>query len=69
VTARLQGGPRPAFVPARERSRDLAFLARLIGGGELRVPVDRTFELGELEEAHCHLEPAGVRGKVAVQVA
>lgn len=69
VTARVQGGPCPAFVPARERSHDLAFLARLIEQRKLQVPVDRTFSLGELAEAHRHLESGGVRGKVAVQVA
>lgn len=69
VTARLQGGPRPAFVPARERSVDLAFLARLIEQGRLRVPVDRTFELSDIQAGHGYLESGEVRGKVAVQVA
>ncbi len=69
VTARLQGGPRPAFVPARERSHDLAFLARLIEEGRLSVPLDCTFPLNELGEAHCYAESGEVRGKVAVQVA
>jgi len=69
VTARLRGGSRPVFVPARERSFDLAFLARLIEQGKLRVPVDRTFALTELEEAHRYAESGAVRGKVAVRVA
>ncbi len=69
LTARLRGGSRPAFVPARERSFDLAFLARLIEEGKLSVPIDRTFSLNELKEAHRYAESGAVRGKVAVRVA
>ncbi len=45
VTVRLKRGPQLRFVPARERSVDLAFLARLVETGELPVPVDRTLAL------------------------
>ena len=68
VTTRLQGGPRLKFVPARERSVDLAFLARLVEAGELLVPVDRTFGFADLPEAHRHLEAGGVCGKVAMRL-
>lgn len=68
ATSRLRRGPRPAFVPAKERSFDLAFLARLIKQKKLRVPLDRTFPLSELGEAHRYLEAGNVCGKVAVQV-
>lgn len=68
VAARLKGGPRLRFVPARERSADLAFLARLVETGELRVPVDRTFGFDELPEAHRYLEAGEVCGKVAVRL-
>lgn len=68
MTTRLQGGPRLSFVPARERSVDLAFLARLVETGELRVPVDRTFTFSELPEVHRYLEAGGVCGKVAVRL-
>ena len=68
VTTRLRSGPRLSFVPARERSVDLAFLARLVETGELQVPVDRTFSFAELPEAHRYLEAGGVCGKVAVRL-
>lgn len=68
VAARLRSGPRLSFVPARERSADLAFLARLVETGELRVPIDRTFGFGELPEAHRYLEAGEVCGKVAVRL-
>lgn len=68
ATSRLRAGPRLAFVPARERSFDLAFLARLVSEGRLKVPVDRTFMLGALSDAHRYLESGGVRGKVVVEI-
>lgn len=68
VTARLGSGPRPSFVPAQERSVDLAFLARLVETGELRVPVEQTFSLETLPEAHRYLEAGEARGKVAVRL-
>ena len=68
VTTRVQRGPRFAFVRAKERSFDLAFLARLVETGRLRVPVERTYALEELSDAHRYLESGGVRGKVVVRV-
>ena len=68
VTKRLGATPRHHFIPARERSYDLAFLARLIEREELRVPIDRTFGLEDLPEAHRHMEAGEVRGKVVVEV-
>jgi NADPH:quinone reductase-like Zn-dependent oxidoreductase len=59
---------RLVFVPARERSIDLAFLASLIEQGELHVPVDRTFRFEEICAAHQHLEAGDVRGKIVVQL-
>ncbi len=68
VTSKLGVAPRYHFIPARERSYDLAFLARLIERGELRVPLDRTFELKDLPEAHRYMEAGEVCGKVVVKV-
>ena len=68
VTSRLGAAPRYHFIPARERSHDLAFLARLTEGGRLQVPVDRTFGLEDLPEAHRYMEAGEVRGKVVVKV-
>jgi NADPH2:quinone reductase len=61
-------GPRFAGVQTRERSQDLALLARLIDAGELRVPLDRTFALADIAEAHRSAEGREVRGKIVVAV-
>ncbi|MCP2014500.1 NADPH:quinone reductase-like Zn-dependent oxidoreductase [Deinococcus sp. HSC-46F16] len=63
-------GPRPRFAAVRtqERSPDLAFLARLVASGELRVPLDRTFPLAQIADAHRHVEGPQARGKTVVQV-
>ena len=47
---------------------DLAFLARLVETGRLRVPVERTYPLDALSDAHRYLESGGVRGKVVISV-
>lgn len=64
------GGPGPRFagVQTKERAQDLALLARLIDGGELRVPLDRTFGLESVADAHRYAEGPEVRGKVVVTV-
>ncbi|PTA67593.1 NADP-dependent oxidoreductase [Deinococcus arcticus] len=61
--------PRLATMHTAERGLDLAFLARLIEGGELRVPVDRVFALDDIAAAHRYAEGDEVRGKVVVAVA
>lgn len=64
--ARLRAGrPRFAFVATRARSQDLARLANLVDRGSLRPPVDRTYPLAEIAQAHQHAEN-GVLGKVVV---
>ncbi len=52
----------------RERGHDLASLARLVDAGELSIPLDRTFTLGEIEAAHRYAEGGEARGKVVVTV-
>ena len=69
VTRGLGAAPRYHFIPARERSYDLAFLARLTERGELQVPLDQTFEFANLPEAHRYVEAGEARGKVVVKVA
>jgi NADPH:quinone reductase-like Zn-dependent oxidoreductase len=55
VPARLRR-PGPAFAAVRTapRSADLAHLAALVDAGRLRVPVDRTFPLAEVDAAWRH---------------
>lgn len=68
ITPRRLGTRRLAFVPARERSADLALLAHLIQEGELRVPLGETYDLTDLREAHRHLEAGQVQGKLVVRL-
>ncbi|BDP44417.1 oxidoreductase (plasmid) [Deinococcus aetherius] len=69
LRARLgREGPRWAGVRTQERSQDLAFLARLIDAGQLRVPLDRTFPLAEIVAAHRHAEGPEARGKTVVVI-
>lgn len=63
-----RSGPRFAGVMTKERSQDLAFLARLLDEGRLRVPLDRIFALGDIVEAHQYAEGGTVRGKVVVEI-
>ena len=63
-----RSGPRFAGVQTRERSQDLAFLARLIDAGGLRVPLDRTFPLSGIVAAHRHAEGREARGKTVVVI-
>lgn len=63
-----QDGRRFAAVRTQARSQDLAHLTRLVDGGHLRVPLDRSYPMAEAAEAHRYAEgPA--RGKVVLTVA
>lgn len=60
-----RGTGRFATVMTRARSQDLARLAALVDGGQLRPPVTRTFPLAQVADAHRHAEGPAV-GKVVV---
>ncbi|MFC4453460.1 NADP-dependent oxidoreductase [Deinococcus sonorensis] len=60
------GHPRFYGVQTRERGQDLSLLAHLIGTGQLRVPVDRSYPLTQIQDAHRYAEGPEVRGKVIV---
>ncbi|MPY66379.1 NAD(P)-dependent alcohol dehydrogenase [Deinococcus sp. SDU3-2] len=64
------GGPGPRFAAVRtqERSSDLAFLARRLAQGDLRVPLDRTFPLARIADAHRHVGGPEARGKTVVLI-
>jgi NADPH:quinone reductase-like Zn-dependent oxidoreductase len=47
---------------------DLATLAQLVDDGVVRAPLDRTFELNEVQSAMRALLDGGVRGKLALKV-
>jgi NADPH:quinone reductase-like Zn-dependent oxidoreductase len=61
-----QGGAHWAGVRTAARSEDLAYLARLVDAGVLRVPVDRTFAVDQIADAHRYAGGNEVRGKVVV---
>lgn len=61
-----RGGPRFAGVMTKERGLDLAYLARLVDAGAVRVPLDRTFTLSEIGAAHRYAESGDARGKIVV---
>ncbi len=49
--------------------RTLAGIAQLLDSGDIRVHVDRMFELGQLAEANRVLEEGHTRGKIVLRVA
>lgn len=67
VPGPLRRGPAFAAVMTAARSQDLAHLAALVDAGLLRVPLDRTYPLDEVVDAHRHAE-GGVRGKVVLDL-
>jgi NADPH:quinone reductase-like Zn-dependent oxidoreductase len=67
VPARRRGSGRFAAVMTSARSQDLAHLAALVDSGRLRIPVDRTFPMGQAAAAHRHAE-GGVQGKVVIDL-
>lgn len=62
-----RSGPRFAAVMTSARSADLTRLATLVDAGQLRTPVDRTFELAQVADAHRYAEGPAV-GKVVMSV-
>ena len=64
-TVRGLGG---TYVFVRPEREHLATLARFVDQGNLKVRVDRTFELDEIAEAHRHSETGHPRGKVVVTI-
>jgi NADPH:quinone reductase-like Zn-dependent oxidoreductase len=60
----LDLGGRYVFV--RPDTHDLEELARMADAGQLRVPIAKAFQLGELAEAQRLLASGHVRGKVVV---
>jgi NADPH:quinone reductase-like Zn-dependent oxidoreductase len=59
----------PGLRPAADKKRDLAWLAALAAGGELKLPIDRRFGLGEIAEAHRYVEAGHKKGNVILEIA
>lgn len=63
------GDRRAEMMLAKIQSADLATLARMVGTGQLKPVLDRTFPLAQAADALRYLETGRARGKVIVSVA
>ncbi|MEM8609854.1 MAG: NADP-dependent oxidoreductase [Myxococcota bacterium] len=59
---------RAKLVVVRSRRSQLDWLRRKIDGGKLRVIVDRSFPMSDVQEAHRYMETKRARGKVVLEV-
>ena len=59
---------RLAMLASKERASDLERLTPLLEAGAVTPSIDRTYTLGEVQDAMRHLEAGQVRGKIAITV-
>jgi len=68
ATSAVSGGPKVKTGMSVEKKEALAFLRDLIGAGQLRVVIDRTYPLEEIAEAHRYVDQGRKRGNVVVTI-
>ena len=68
ATSAVTGGPKVKTGMSVEKKDALAFLRDLIGAGQLRVVIDRTYPLEEIAEAHRYVDQGRKRGNVVVTI-
>jgi len=61
-------GQKLGFFVARQRSRDLEELRKLLEAGAVKAVVDRTFPLDEVPQAISYLRGGQARGKVVITI-
>ena len=64
----LRGGKAIALVSSHATTKDLEFLAELIGAGKVHPKIDRRYPFAEIPAAIAYLEQGHARGKVVVGV-
>ncbi len=62
------GGRSAQMVPGEARQGDLVQLAEMVESGDLRVVIDRTFELDDIVAAHRYADSGEKRGQLVVTV-
>lgn len=54
--------------PAKWTVDDLSYLSLVVESGHYRVPVDRTFPLGQIAEAHAYVDTGRKKGNVVISM-
>lgn len=53
---------------AKEKSKDLEFITKLIDAGQFKAVIDRVYPMEETAEAHRYVETGRKRGNVVITI-
>ncbi|MFZ1728119.1 MAG: NAD(P)-dependent alcohol dehydrogenase [Albidovulum sp.] len=68
LVAKVTGGPRLAIAVSGDTAKDLQELCRMVGDGQVRPVIDRSYSLARVAEAHAYVQGRRRRGAVIVEV-